>query len=80
MARRDFESPSGRQEPVRGVRATTLHFSNDAQIAARALRGVEAAVAAGYIDGFPDGTFHPDRSATRAQAAKVLAEVSSRGR
>jgi hypothetical protein len=34
---------------------------------------VEAAVAAGYVAGFPDGTFQPLGLTTRAQAAKVLA-------
>ena len=57
--------------------ATTLHFSDGAQIDAWALKGVEEAVAAGYINGFPGGTFQPLGITTRAQAAKVLAMVLS---
>ena len=54
---------------------TTLHFTDTAQIDAWALQGVEEAVAAGYIEGFPNGTFQPLGTATRAQAAKILALV-----
>ncbi|MFD2332691.1 S-layer homology domain-containing protein [Cohnella sp. GCM10020058] len=36
---------------------------------------VQAAVAAGYIDGFPDGTFKPNRQLTRAEAAVMLAKL-----
>ena len=54
---------------------TTLTFSDSAQIAPWAISGVEAAVAAGYLNGFPDGTFQPAAPMTRAQAAKVLALV-----
>jgi hypothetical protein len=34
---------------------------------------VAEAVAAGYVNGFPDGTFQPEGATTRARAAKVLA-------
>jgi|GEM_PF-1200204 len=54
---------------------TTLTFSDASQIDAWALPGVEAAVAAGYLRGFPDGTFQPQATTTRAQAAAVLARV-----
>jgi hypothetical protein len=53
----------------------TLDFSDVAQIDAWALNGVEKAVAAGYMGGFPNGSFQPLGTATRAQAAKVLAIV-----
>ncbi|MDG0810698.1 S-layer homology domain-containing protein [Cohnella rhizosphaerae] len=36
---------------------------------------VQAAVAAGYINGFPDGTFKPSRQLTRAEAAVMLAKL-----
>ena len=50
-----------------------LHFTDDAQIAPWAVTAVGQAVAAGYISGFPNGTFQPLGTTTRAQAAKVLA-------
>ncbi|MBX5476836.1 MAG: S8 family serine peptidase [Clostridia bacterium] len=52
-----------------------LSFADAATIDAWALPSVGAAVEAGYIMGFPDGTFRPFDQATRAQAAKVLLEV-----
>ena len=55
------------------ARTATLHFTDSTRIAAWALRGVEQAVAGGYLDGFPNGSFQPESPATRAQAAKVLA-------
>jgi hypothetical protein len=55
--------------------ATTLRFSDNGQIASWATGGVEAVVAAGYMNGFPNGTFQPTTPMTRAQAAKVLALV-----
>ncbi|CAI6084190.1 S-layer homology domain-containing protein [Cohnella sp. JJ-181] len=36
---------------------------------------VQAAVAAGYINGFPDGTFKPNRPLSRAEAAAMLAKL-----
>ena len=61
---------------VRALKLTkmaTLGFKDDARIDAWATAGVEQAVAAGYLNGFPDGTFQPLGPTTRAQAAKVLA-------
>lgn len=49
-----------------------LPFADAATIAPWAVPAVGAASAAGYIAGFPDGTFRPDDAATRAQAATVL--------
>jgi hypothetical protein len=57
------------------TQAATLHFTDNALIDAWATGGVEEAVAAGYINGFPDGSFRPLATATRAQAATVLARV-----
>lgn len=37
--------------------------------------GVSADVTAGLIEGFPDGTFGPPGTATRAQAARILAQA-----
>jgi hypothetical protein len=53
----------------------TLRFSDDTEIDSWALQGVEAAVAGGYLKGFPDGSLQPLAAATRAQAAEVLAAV-----
>lgn len=53
----------------------TLHFTDGWQIAPWAEAAVQAAVAAGYLSGFPDGTFQPTAAMTRAEAAKVLAVV-----
>jgi len=39
------------------------------------VQGAEQVVAAGYLNGFPHGTFQPLGSATRAQAAQVLGLV-----
>lgn len=55
--------------------AGRVRFGDSAEISAWAIGGVDAAVAAGYLDGFPDGNFQPLGRATRAQAAKVLAVV-----
>ncbi len=49
-----------------------LRFSDDGVIAGWAQQDVEAAVAAGYLRGFRDGSFQPLATAKRAQAAKVL--------
>jgi hypothetical protein len=53
----------------------TLAFTDAAQIEPWAASGVQAAVAAGYLTGYPDGTFRPLAPLTRAQAASVLARV-----
>ncbi len=52
-----------------------LPFADAAQVDTWAVAGIGEAVAAGYLTGFPDGTFRPLAGATRAQAAKVLAAV-----
>jgi len=60
------------------TRTAGLRFADGARIDAWALQGVREAAAAGYVQGFPDGTFQPQGTTTRAQAAKVLAMVMSR--
>ena len=50
-----------------------------AQIAPWAVPGVEEAVAAGYIQGFPNGSLQPLGTTTRAQAAQALAKVLAAG-
>ena len=53
----------------------SLGFGDAASIDGWAAGGVQAAVAAGYLAGFPDGSFQPQAATTRAQAAKVLEEA-----
>ncbi len=54
--------------------AGTLSQFKDAQaIASWAKSGVETVVASGLMAGFPNGTFQPTATSTRAQAAVVLA-------
>ncbi len=55
-----------------------LNYLDASSIDAWAAGSVEAAVAADYMEGFPDGTFQPLAATTRAQAAKVLAKVIAR--
>lgn len=50
----------------------SLSYLDAGPIDGRAAASVQAAVAAGYRQGFPDGTFQPLAATTRAQAAKVL--------
>ena len=52
-----------------------LKFSDAQRIAPWAAPGVQAAVAAGLLQGFPGGAFDPLGDATRAQAARVLALI-----
>ena len=52
-----------------------LTFSDTGQIDASAVAAVRAAVGAGYLQGFPDGSFRPQGTVTRAEAAKVMAAV-----
>lgn len=54
-------------------------FSDAARIDDWAQAGVQAAVSVGYVDGFPDGTFQPHGTATRAQAARVVAMLLEHG-
>ncbi len=52
-----------------------LGFTDASQIDAWAVSGVLAAVATGYMNGYPNGSFQPLAGVTRAQAATVLARV-----
>ena len=54
---------------------SALHFHDDGLIGTDAVQSVQAAVAEGYLQEFPDGTFRPRTLATRGQVAKVLAAV-----
>ncbi len=58
---------------------TGLTFSDASQIDTWALSGVQAAVAAGYLSGFPGGTFEPLATTTRDQSTKVLSLIITNG-
>ena len=40
-----------------------------------AQKEVEAAVASGWVDGYPDGSFKPEKSITRAEFTKMLLDA-----
>lgn len=50
-------------------------FSDDASLSQYARDGVYALKSLGAIGGFPDGSFEPGRSASRAETAKILTLV-----
>jgi len=69
---------------VRAMRATGMtvspgsaSFSDAAQIPAWALDSVLAATAHGLINGYPDGTFRANDTATRAEAVTMLSRLQS---
>ncbi|MCL2619510.1 MAG: S-layer homology domain-containing protein, partial [Defluviitaleaceae bacterium] len=51
----------------------TIPFGDYAEKSYWAVTSVEAIQAAGIIAGFPDGTFRPQESATRAEVATIFA-------
>ncbi len=53
-------------------------FRDASQIAPWAQAGVDAAVGEGLLSGFPDGSFQPQATATRAQAAEVIYDYLKR--
>jgi dextranase len=61
---------------VGGIAA--LPWADAADVAPWAVAGVRAASVAGYLRGYPDGTFRPAADATRAEAAALLARVLAR--
>src|SRR5690606_29909881 len=48
---------------------------NPNTVSEKVQRAIEALSAQGIIRGFPDGTFGPNKAITRAQFAKILAQV-----
>lgn len=59
--------------PIAGVSAAETKFNDIAGVQSWAGDAIEYLVEKGAIQGYPDGTFKPTNSLTRAQAAKVLA-------
>ena len=51
------------------------HFTDVSQIPNWARGAVGAAVSAGYLSGYPDGTFYPNKGMTRAEAVSTLDRV-----
>ena len=39
---------------------------------------IEKAVATGWVDGYPDGTFKPEKTITRAEFTKMMPKLRSR--
>jgi GH25 family lysozyme M1 (1,4-beta-N-acetylmuramidase) len=50
-------------------------FTDGGDIASWALDAVETMVAAGYIDGYPDGSFRPEGTLTRAEAVTIIDKI-----
>lgn len=55
-----------------GDQAAKLTFTDLNEIPDWALDGVSAAAASGLINGYPDGTFMPEKEVTRAEAATMI--------
>ncbi len=51
---------------------STVTFTDASHIAPWAQAGVASASSAGLVAGYPDGTFQPADTTTRAQAAQVI--------
>ncbi len=58
-----------------GYSAVTLKFSDYNQISPWAQPGIAAAVKAGFMTGYPDGTLQPKKNITRAEAAVILVKL-----
>lgn len=54
---------------------STKNFSDKAQISSWAKAAVDTAVANGIMSGYPDNTFKPLATATRAEAATIFANI-----
>ena len=52
-------------------------FTDGADISQEAQSYVQAMVSAGYMAGYPDGSFQPDGELTRAEAAQILSNASA---
>ena len=61
--------PAGLAAPVNGEKDSQDLEGHWAQ------KEVEAAVASGWVDGYPDGSFKPEKSITRAEFTKMLLDA-----
>ena len=62
-------APVGLAAPVNGEKGLSDLEGHWAQ------KEVEAAVASGWVDGYPDGSFKPEKSITRAEFTKMLLDA-----
>ena len=62
-------APAGLAAPVSGEKGLSDLEGHWAQ------KEVEAAVASGWVDGYPDGSFKPEKSITRAEFTKMLLDA-----
>lgn len=53
----------------------TVSFMDANQISNWALKSIQASVALNWINGYPDGTFKPNKTLTRAEAAVIIAKA-----
>ncbi len=53
----------------------TVEFTDSSDIAPWALESVKAMVEKGYIDGYPDGSFRPNGTLTRAEAVTIIDNI-----
>lgn len=60
-------------KPVDSAKAS--EFTDSDQISPWARSGIAAAVSAGFITGYPDGTLQPKNNITRAEAAVILVKL-----
>jgi len=58
-----------------GFAPAAVAFNDASRIAAWALSSVHEAAAQGILAGFPDGSFRPTDSLSRAQAAALLGRL-----
>jgi exopolysaccharide biosynthesis protein len=61
-----------RMEDLNGTKETVF---SDLKVKHWAYKGIQAIVEKGYAKGYPDGTFQPDKSITRAEFASILSKV-----
>ena len=55
--------------------SSTLSFSDTSQLSVANKQDIQTVVAAGIINGYPDGTFGPNRTMTRAECATIMIRV-----
>ena len=60
---------------LQGTEPAALNVTDAEQIGGYALDSVSRILGAGLMQGYPDGSFRPEQAMTRAETAKVLAEL-----
>lgn len=60
---------------VKGSENSSPNFIDDKQISSWAQKAVQALKKLGYVSGFPDGSFKPEKLLTRAEAIKMINNV-----